>query len=69
MPLVLQEIDKNTDFPGLARCLFEAHEDPPQKFFHVFFPTLGSSAEAREAAIDEGAERLKSWHLEDPSSS
>lgn len=69
MPLQLQEIDKDTDFPALARCLFEAHEDPPQKFFHVFFPILGSNTEAREAAINEGAERLKLWHTEDPTSS
>lgn len=69
MPLKLQEIDPEVDFPGLTRCLFESHEDPPQKFFHIFFPIHGNTAEAREAAIDEGAVRLKLWYTEDPTSS
>ncbi|KAH7325836.1 acyl-CoA N-acyltransferase [Stachybotrys elegans] len=69
MPFELQNIDIETDFPGLARCLFDAHEDPPQKFFHIFFPTHGTTTEAREAAIAEAAVRLKMWHTEDPTSS
>lgn len=68
MPLELKEIDPEVDFPALARCMFESYEDPPQKFFHVFFPTHGNSNEAREAAIDEAATRLKMWHTHDPSS-
>ncbi|KAI3390600.1 hypothetical protein diail_9101 [Diaporthe ilicicola] len=68
MSLQLQEIDQEVDFPALARCMFESYEDPPQKFFHVFFPTHGTGNEAREAAIDEAATRLKLWHTHDPSS-
>lgn len=68
MPLELQEIDQEVDFPAIARCMFESYEDPPQKFFHVFFPTHGTGSEAREAAIDEAATRLKLWHTHDPSS-
>jgi hypothetical protein len=68
MPLTLQEIDPDNDFPELARCLFESYEDPPQKFFHVFFPIHGDGAEAREEAIKEAADRLKLWHTHDPSS-
>jgi len=68
MTLKLQEIDPEKDFPALARCMFESYEDPPQKFFHVFFPIHGSGHEAREAAIQECAERLKLWHTQDPSS-
>lgn len=68
MPLELQEINPEADFPDLARCMFESYEDPPQKFFHVFFPTHGSGDKAREAAIDEAATRLKLWHTHDPSS-
>jgi hypothetical protein len=68
MTLELQEIDADIDFPALARCLFESHEDPPQKFFHIFFPIHGTSNEAREVAIDEAATRLKLWHVQDPSS-
>ncbi|KAI0384886.1 acyl-CoA N-acyltransferase [Hypomontagnella monticulosa] len=68
MPLELQEINADVDFPALARCLFESYEDPPQKFFHVFFPIHGTGEAAREAAIDEAATRLKSWHTHDPSS-
>ncbi|KAK7957880.1 hypothetical protein PG988_012728 [Apiospora saccharicola] len=29
----------STDYPALARCLFESYEEPPQRFFHVWFPT------------------------------
>ncbi|KAJ0115044.1 hypothetical protein J7T55_001452 [Diaporthe amygdali] len=68
MPLKLQEIDPEVDFPAIARCMFESYESPPQKFFHVFFPTHGTGHEAREAAIDEAATRLKLWHTHDPSS-
>ncbi|KAK5625796.1 hypothetical protein RRF57_001512 [Xylaria bambusicola] len=68
MALKLQEIDPEKDFPALARCLFESYEDPPQKFFHVFFPIHGTGSEAREEAIKEAADRLKLWHTHDPSS-
>lgn len=67
MPLELQETNTETDFPALARCLFDTYEDPPQKFFHVFFPIHGSDDEAREAATDEAATRLKDWHTHNPS--
>ncbi len=68
MPLELQELDEDKDFNAIARCMFESYEDPPQKFFHVFFPTHGEGVSAREAAIDEAATRLKTWHTHDPSS-
>ncbi|KAI0531705.1 acyl-CoA N-acyltransferase [Xylaria digitata] len=68
MALKLQEIDPETDFPALAKCLFESYEDPPQKFFHVFFPIHGTGDEARNEAIKEAADRLKLWHTHDPSS-
>ncbi|KAK8128866.1 hypothetical protein PG984_009974 [Apiospora sp. TS-2023a] len=66
MSLELQPIDPAVDYPALARCLFESYEDPPQRFFHVWFPTHGDGgAEAREAAIAECAARLKLWQDED----
>lgn len=68
MSLELQDIDPEVDFPALARCMLEAYEDPPQKFLHIFFPVHGPGAEAREAAIEEAAARLKMWHTHDPSS-
>ncbi|KAI0202608.1 acyl-CoA N-acyltransferase [Astrocystis sublimbata] len=69
MPLELHAFDPSVDFPALARCMFEAYEDPPQSFFHVFFPTHGSGSPSdREIAIDECAERLKSWHAHDDTS-
>lgn len=68
MPLELQELDQDKDFHAIARCMFESYEDPPQKFFHVFFPIHGEGIAAREAAIDEAATRLKTWHTHDPSS-
>jgi hypothetical protein len=68
MTLELQEIDSGTDFPNLAWCLFESYENPPQKFFHIFFPILGTGENAREDAISEAATRLKLWHTQDPSS-
>ncbi|TVY40860.1 hypothetical protein LOCC1_G005186 [Lachnellula occidentalis] len=68
MTLELQVIDPETDFPSLARCLFDSHEDPPQRFFHVFFPIHGEGDKAREDAINEGATRLKLWHTQDPAS-
>lgn len=68
MVLKLQEIDPEADFCAISRCLFESHEDPPQKFFHLWFPIHGNDEQARENAIEEGAARLKSWHRDDPSS-
>ncbi|KAI1171342.1 acyl-CoA N-acyltransferase [Nemania sp. FL0916] len=68
MALKIQDIDPETDFPALARCMFESYEDPPQKFFHVFFPIHGTGDEAREEGIKEAAERLKLWHTHDPTS-
>lgn len=68
MVLELKEINAKTDFPALARCLFESYEDPPQPFFHIFFPIHGEGEEAREEAIREAANRLKLWHTHDPSS-
>lgn len=69
MTLDLLEIDPETDFPALVRCLFESYEDPAQPFFHVFFPIHGDGgSDAREAAIAEAADRLKLWHTHDPSS-
>lgn len=68
MALQVQDIDTEVDFPALARCLFESYEDPPQKFFHIFFPIHGTDDEAREEAIKEAAERLKLWHTQDPTS-
>ncbi|KAK9776460.1 putative N-acetyltransferase domain-containing protein [Seiridium cardinale] len=68
MPLELQEVDSETDFPSLARCLFESYEKPPQRFFHVFFPIHGTTEGDREEAIYEAAVRLKLWHTHDPSS-
>lgn len=58
MPLSLREIDTEKDFPHLSRCMFESYEDPPQKFFHVFFPIHKEGQEAQKAAIKEGAARL-----------
>ncbi|KAI1357839.1 acyl-CoA N-acyltransferase [Xylaria arbuscula] len=69
MPLDLVELDATTDFPAIARCMFESHEVPEQKFFEAFFPTLGDGGhQAREDAIAECATRLASWHAEDPTS-
>lgn len=68
MPLERQEIDPEVDFPMLARCLFESYEDPPQHFFHMFFPIHGTGHEHREEAIKEAADRLKLWHTQDSSS-
>ncbi|POS72410.1 hypothetical protein DHEL01_v209191 [Diaporthe helianthi] len=68
MVLQLQEVDVEADFPAISRCLFDAHETPLQKFFHLWFPTFGDDNQAREDAITEGATRLKLWHSEDPSS-
>lgn len=52
----------------MALELQEINENPPQKFFHVFFPIHGTDEKAREDAIEEGATRLKLWHTQDPSS-
>lgn len=68
MSLQLQDIDPEKDFPHLVRCLLESYEDPPQKFLHIFLPIHGPGPEAREAALQEGSERLKLWHTQDPSS-
>ncbi|KAI0406970.1 acyl-CoA N-acyltransferase [Xylaria palmicola] len=68
MAFRLQDIDPQVDFPALARCMFESYEDPPQMFFHVFFPAHSAGEEAREEAIKEAAERLKMWHTHDSTS-
>ncbi|ETS74807.1 hypothetical protein PFICI_13291 [Pestalotiopsis fici W106-1] len=66
--LQLQEIDPATDFPALARCMFDSYEDPLQSFFYAYFPIHGATDAAREKAIAECATRLHSWHAEDPTS-
>lgn len=66
IPLELREINPDADFPALARYMFESHEHPPQQFFHIFFPTHRSSDQAREAAINKAATRLKTWHTHNP---
>ena len=48
--------------------MFESYENPPQKFFHVFFPTHGEGKEAHEAVMDEAAKLLYMWHVNDPAS-
>ncbi len=71
MVLELREVNLKTDFPALARCMFESYEDPPQAFFHAYFPIHGSGDEhsaRREEAIAEAATRLHSWHTDDPTS-
>ncbi|KAK2600554.1 hypothetical protein N8I77_010079 [Diaporthe amygdali] len=68
MAFQLQDIDPETDFQSLARCLLDAYQDPPQRFLHILLPVFGPSQEAREAAIQEAGERLKLWHSLDPSS-
>lgn len=68
MGFELREVDPATDFPAIARSMFESYEDPPQPFFHAFFPIHGDTHDAREEAIAECATRLHSWHTEDPTS-
>ncbi|XXG95585.1 hypothetical protein Hte_001852 [Hypoxylon texense] len=66
MPLELQDADLTSDFPALARAMFESYEEPWQPFFHAYFPIHGKGEEAREAAIQEAAARLRDWHAHDP---
>lgn len=68
MAFQLQEIDPDSDFPELVRCILDAYEEPPQRFLHILLPINGPGPEAREAAIEEASERLKMWHTHDPSS-
>ena len=68
MGLELLEADTATDFPAIARSMFDSYEDPPQPFFHAFFPIHGDTHDAREEGIAECATRLHSWHMEDPTS-
>ncbi|KAK7955820.1 GNAT family acetyltransferase [Apiospora aurea] len=73
MPLDLQPVDREADFPSLARRLFESYEVLPQPFFHIFFPihntTTNNPQNAREEAIAEAAARLKLWLEHDKSMS
>ncbi|KAI1742883.1 acyl-CoA N-acyltransferase [Xylaria scruposa] len=68
MGFELREVDPTTDFPAIARCMFDSYEDPLQTFFYAFFPIHGDTHDAREEAIAECATRLHSWHTEDPTS-
>ncbi|KAI0172719.1 hypothetical protein GGR52DRAFT_580422 [Hypoxylon sp. FL1284] len=71
MALKLQDADPATDFPALARAMFESYEEPWQPFFHAYFPIhcsssgAGGGVEAREAAIAEAAARLANWQRHD----
>ena len=56
MGFKLLEADPATDFPAIARSMFDSYEDPPQPFFHAFFPIHGATQDAREEAIAECAE-------------
>ncbi|KAK7752959.1 hypothetical protein SLS62_005118 [Diatrype stigma] len=68
MGLELHEVDPAIDLPEIARSMFDSYEDPPQPFFHAYFPIHGDTHDAREEAIAECAIRLHSWHTEDPTS-
>ncbi|KAL7625558.1 hypothetical protein AAE478_004778 [Parahypoxylon ruwenzoriense] len=48
MVLELREVNSETDFPVIARCMFESYENLPQKFFHAYFPVHGSGPEAQD---------------------
>lgn len=66
MPLELRDVDRDTNFSALARCLFEGYEDPPQPFFHAWFPIFGPSLQDREASLTEAANRLRDWNNDQP---
>ncbi|KAI1173358.1 hypothetical protein F4777DRAFT_558197 [Nemania sp. FL0916] len=68
MGFELQEIDPATDFPALARCMFDSYQNPHQSFFYAWFPVHGDTNDAREAAIADCATYLHKWHVEDPTS-
>ncbi|KAI1412052.1 acyl-CoA N-acyltransferase [Hypoxylon sp. FL1857] len=68
MPLELREVNTETDFPALAKCLYESYEEPPQEFFHAWFPIFGTDEKARKESLEEAATRLADWHSHDPSS-
>ncbi|KAI0151791.1 hypothetical protein GGR57DRAFT_492808 [Xylariaceae sp. FL1272] len=68
MPLVLEDIDPEKDFPSIARCMFESYEDPPQPCIQLWFPIHGNDDDSRERAIEDAAKQLKQSNANDPTS-
>lgn len=55
------DINSDTDFPAITKCLFQSHEHSPHKFFNLV-PVHVNYIHDREEAIKEAAKRLKLWH-------
>ena len=61
MPLKLEEIDPAADFEELIACEWASFEKPPQTFFRLFFPVLGTEPDAHAEALKEGTVRQLQW--------
>lgn len=68
MSFKLSEIVSDAEFDELARCEFDAYENPACNLKQLFFPIVGSLPSAREDAIKEAVERQTMWHRADPTS-
>ncbi|KAK2764021.1 hypothetical protein FQN54_009640 [Arachnomyces sp. PD_36] len=68
MPLHLQKVTSTTDFHTLIPCQWASFSNPPQPFFSIFFPILGTHPTARQDSILESTQRQIEWHNSDPTS-
>ncbi|KAI9645891.1 hypothetical protein NHQ30_005328 [Ciborinia camelliae] len=68
MPFQLLDVNPSTDFPELIECEWTSYENPPQSFFRLFCPIIGSRATARADSLQECTARQLEWHESDPTS-
>ena len=68
MPFKLSKLVSDSEFDEIARIERLSYESPPCKLMSLFFPLSGGGSEAREAAIQDAAQRQALWHRSDPSS-
>ena len=67
MPLSLHDV-RESDFPAVMECLWEAFENPLQHLFRLFCPLNAVGAHDRSSALKESTERFWQWHITDSSS-
>lgn len=68
MPFKLEEVDLAADFDELVACEWESFENPPQTFFRLYFPILGTGPDAHAEAIKDGTRHQLEWFQSDPTS-
>lgn len=68
MPLRLEKVTDEADFDELIDCEWQSFSNPPQPFFSIYCPVIGSGPNALAESISESTVRQLEWHTSDPTS-